>query len=50
MPGATVHIHCRAVDFEKWQALGNDYLIVEAARLPFEGQTEFFQRLIFSKG
>src|SRR3954449_1046787 len=21
--------------FEKWQALGNDYLIVEAARLPF---------------
>jgi diaminopimelate epimerase len=24
------------VDFEKWQALGNDYLIVEAARLPFE--------------
>jgi diaminopimelate epimerase len=24
------------VDFEKWQALGNDYLIVEAASLPFE--------------
>jgi diaminopimelate epimerase len=24
------------VDFEKWQALGNDYLIVEAERLPFE--------------
>jgi diaminopimelate epimerase len=23
------------VDFEKWQALGNDYLIVEAAELPF---------------
>src|SRR3954452_1193626 len=22
--------------FEKWQALGNDYLIVEAAQLPFE--------------
>ena len=22
--------------FEKWQALGNDYVIVEAARLPFE--------------
>lgn len=22
--------------FEKWQALGNDYLIVEAARMPFE--------------
>jgi diaminopimelate epimerase len=36
MPSATVHIHCRAVDFEKWQALGNDYLIVEAAGLPFE--------------
>jgi len=24
------------VDFEKWQALGNDYLIVEDAQLPFE--------------
>ena len=24
------------VRFEKWQALGNDYLIVEAAELPFE--------------
>jgi len=24
------------VSFEKWQALGNDYLIVEADRLPFE--------------
>jgi diaminopimelate epimerase len=24
------------VEFEKWQALGNDYVIVEAARLPFE--------------
>jgi diaminopimelate epimerase len=24
------------VDFEKWQALGNDYLILEADRLPFE--------------
>jgi diaminopimelate epimerase len=24
------------VPFEKWQALGNDYLIVEAAQLPFE--------------
>jgi diaminopimelate epimerase len=24
------------VPFEKWQALGNDYLIVEAANLPFE--------------
>ncbi len=23
------------MDFEKWQALGNDYLIVEEARLPF---------------
>ena len=22
--------------FEKWQALGNDYVIVEAANLPFE--------------
>jgi diaminopimelate epimerase len=25
-----------AIAFEKWQALGNDYLIVEAAALPFE--------------
>jgi diaminopimelate epimerase len=33
---ATVHIHWRAVDFEKWHALGNDYLIVEASALPFE--------------
>jgi diaminopimelate epimerase len=24
------------VDFEKWHALGNDYLIVEAVQLPFE--------------
>jgi diaminopimelate epimerase len=24
------------VEFEKWQALGNDYVIVEAATLPFE--------------
>jgi len=24
------------VDFEKWQALGNDYLIMELAELPFE--------------
>jgi diaminopimelate epimerase len=24
------------MEFEKWQALGNDYLIVEQARLPFE--------------
>jgi diaminopimelate epimerase len=24
------------VEFEKWQALGNDYVIVEAAQLPFE--------------
>src|SRR5947208_16147071 len=35
MPSATVHIHCRAVNFEKWQALGNDYLIVEHSELPF---------------
>jgi diaminopimelate epimerase len=35
MTGATVHIDCRRVDFEKWQALGNDYVIVEADRLGF---------------
>jgi diaminopimelate epimerase len=26
----------RAVNFEKWQALGNDYVILEARTLPFE--------------
>ncbi len=35
MPSATVHIHWRPVNFEKWQALGNDYLIVEESALPF---------------
>jgi diaminopimelate epimerase len=29
-------LDCRGVQFEKWQALGNDYLIVERAALPFE--------------
>ena len=24
------------MEFEKWQALGNDYVILEAGRLPFE--------------
>ena len=36
MTGATVHIDCRRVDFEKWQALGNDYVILEADKLDFE--------------
>jgi diaminopimelate epimerase len=36
MAGATVHIHCRRVDFEKWHALGNDYLIIERRALPFD--------------
>jgi diaminopimelate epimerase len=36
MAGATVHIDSRRVDFEKWHALGNDYLIAERAALPFE--------------
>ncbi len=36
MARATLHIDSGAVNFEKWQALGNDYLIVEAAELPFE--------------
>jgi diaminopimelate epimerase len=35
MAGATVHIDCARVYFEKWHALGNDYLIVEADALPF---------------
>jgi len=35
-PARRRHLHSRRVEFEKWQALGNDYLIVEAAALPFE--------------
>jgi diaminopimelate epimerase len=35
MAGATLHIDCPGVYFEKWHALGNDYLIVEADALPF---------------
>jgi len=31
--------------FEKWQALGNDYLIVERAELPWELTTERIRRL-----
>ncbi|HYH63043.1 MAG TPA: diaminopimelate epimerase [Solirubrobacterales bacterium] len=31
--------------FEKWQALGNDYVIVEAATLPFELTTERIRRI-----
>jgi len=34
-----------AVRFEKWQALGNDYLIVEADALPFELTAERVRRL-----
>jgi diaminopimelate epimerase len=34
-----------AVRFEKWQALGNDYLILEAAALPFELSAERVRRL-----
>jgi diaminopimelate epimerase len=36
MAGATVHIDWPPVYFEKWHALGNDYLILEAEALPFE--------------
>jgi diaminopimelate epimerase len=35
----------RAVRFEKWQALGNDYLIVEASALPFALTPENVRRL-----
>ena len=31
-----IAIHWPAVEFEKWQALGNDYVILEAAALPFQ--------------
>jgi diaminopimelate epimerase len=34
-----------AFAFEKWQALGNDYLIVEASLLPFEMTPERVRRL-----
>jgi len=34
-----------AVRFEKWQALGNDYLIVEAEQLPFELNAKRVRRL-----
>ena len=34
-----------AVRFEKWQALGNDYLIVEADELPFELSEQRVRRL-----
>ena len=34
-----------AVRFEKWQALGNDYLIVEAGELPFELSEQRVRRL-----
>ncbi len=33
------------MDFEKWQALGNDYLIVEQRSLPFELTTARIQRM-----
>jgi diaminopimelate epimerase len=36
MAEATVHIHCPRVVFEKWQALGNDYVIIEQSALTFE--------------
>jgi diaminopimelate epimerase len=44
------------VDFEKWHALGNDYLIVEAKALPFELTEERIRRIcaphtgVFSDG
>lgn len=31
-----IPIHWRAVEFEKWHALGNDYVILEASALPFQ--------------
>jgi diaminopimelate epimerase len=33
------------MDFEKWQALGNDYVIVSAASLPFELTPERIRRI-----
>jgi diaminopimelate epimerase len=34
-----------SLPFQKWQALGNDYLIVEQARLPFDLSPERIRRL-----
>jgi diaminopimelate epimerase len=34
-----------SVRFEKWQALGNDYMIVEAAALPFELKPHHVKRI-----
>lgn len=36
IPAPTVHIDCGAVYFEKWHALGNDYVIVEQDAVPFD--------------
>src|SRR5471030_1243893 len=35
----------RSMRFEKWQALGNDYLIVESAELPWELTAERVRKL-----
>jgi diaminopimelate epimerase len=35
----------RRVNFEKWQALGNDYLIIDERALPFELTSERIRRL-----
>jgi diaminopimelate epimerase len=35
-PTHELHLDCPRVEFEKWNALGNDYVIVEAVALPFE--------------
>ncbi len=35
----------RAVDFEKWQALGNDYVILDARSVPFELTSARIRRL-----
>lgn len=34
--GASLTLDSAAVNFEKWQALGNDYVIIEERDLPFE--------------
>src|SRR5437764_13739709 len=39
------YLDCARVDFEKWHALGNDYLIVEAERLPLELSSERVRRI-----
>src|SRR5437764_411956 len=43
--GRRPYLHSARVEFEKWQALGNDYLIVEQTALPFALTPERIRRI-----